>query len=139
MIDWWLGFVHHSDEYRWWHPRDTRFGVTGRVAAPPGEYVGSEPTWSTSTSDPILRSCASISAIPAKILDKSRFKDAKVGTAIWAYVGRHRRDRLLRSSAPPGFRRRLKAVSCAAGSGLGEIDPAPDPKPLASRIDTDGS
>lgn len=21
MIDWWIGFLHHSEEYRWWHPR----------------------------------------------------------------------------------------------------------------------
>lgn len=22
MIQWWFGFVHHTEEYLWWHPRD---------------------------------------------------------------------------------------------------------------------
>ena len=34
MIDWWLGFLHHTEEYKWWHPRDHVWS-DWEVAAPP--------------------------------------------------------------------------------------------------------
>ena len=39
MIDWWLGFLHHTEEYKWWHPRDHVWS-DWEVAASPGEYIG---------------------------------------------------------------------------------------------------
>ena len=39
MVDWWLGFVHHTEEYRWWHPRDHVFSAW-EGDSEPGKYIG---------------------------------------------------------------------------------------------------
>jgi hypothetical protein len=70
---------------------------------------------------------------PGEVLDKSRFKDAKVGTAIWAYVGA--------IGETSFFGRLLHLVQetpegCVMRSRfwLGEIDPAPSPKPSPAAL-----
>ena len=131
MIDWWLGFVHHSDEYRWWHPRDHVWS-DWEVAAPPGEYVGRTHLVHEYLGSHLAKLRISFRD-PGEILDKSQFKEAKVGTAIWAYVG---------AIGETGYFGRLLHLVQETPEGcvmrsrfwLGEIDPAPEPKPSPAAL-----
>ena len=85
MIAWWLGFVHHTEEYLWWHPRDHVWSGwdgergTGRYLGGSHlvhEYIGGE-----------LRKLRINFRDPATCLDPSRFADANVSAAIYGRVG----------------------------------------------------
>ena len=39
-IDWWFGFLHHSEEHRWWYPRDHAFR-DWEASWEPREYLAS--------------------------------------------------------------------------------------------------
>lgn len=131
MVDWWLGFVHHTEEYRWWHPRDHVWS-DWEVAAPPGEYIGRTHLVHEYLGGHLAKLRIAFRD-PGEILDKSRFAEAKVGTAIWAYVGA--------IGQTDWFGRLLHLVQhtpegCVMRSHfwLGELDPIPNPRPTAEML-----
>ena len=40
MIDWWLGWVHHTEQYKLWHPRDHIFSGLGGPRDNNSTYIG---------------------------------------------------------------------------------------------------
>jgi len=131
MVDWWIGFLHHSEEYRWWHPRDHVFSDwEGDCKA--GEYLGR-----THLAHEYIGSHLYKLKIhfrdPGEILDKRRFAEAKVGTAVYGYVGAIGENgwfgRLLHliQDTPEGCVMRSRFW-------LGEMDPVPNPKPTPEML-----
>jgi DAPG hydrolase PhiG domain len=86
MVDWWLGFLHHSEEYRWWHPRDHVFSDWDGECEP-GKYLG-RTHLAHEYIGPHLSKLKIHFRDPGEILDKRRFAEAKVGTAIMAWGDR---------------------------------------------------
>jgi hypothetical protein len=125
MIDWWISFLHHSEEYRWWHPRDHVFS-DWEAGCEPGEHLG-RTHLAHEYIGPHLYKLKIHFRDPGEILDKRRFPEAKVGTAIYGYVGVIGEDawfgRLLHliQETPEGCVMRSRFW-------LGEIDPVPNPK-----------
>lgn len=126
MIDWWISFLHHSEEYRWWHARDHVFS-DWEAGCEPGGYLG-RTHLAHEYIGPHLYKMKIHFRDPGEILDKRRFPEAKVGTAIYGYVGAIGEDgwfgRLLHliQETPEGCVMRSRFW-------LGEIDPVPNPKP----------
>jgi DAPG hydrolase PhiG domain len=131
MIDWWLEFLHHTEEYKWWHPRDHVWS-DWEVAAPPGEYIGRTHLVHEYVGGHLAKLRISFKD-PGEILDRKRFKDANVGTAVWAYVGAigetNYLGRLLHlvQRTPEGWAMRSRFW-------LGEIHPARNPRPAPEII-----
>jgi len=131
MIDWWLGFLHRTEEYKWWHPRDHVWS-DWEVAAPPGEYVGRTHLVHEYVGGHLAKLRIAFKD-PGEILDKKRFKHANVGTAVWAYVG---------AIGETNFLGRLLHLVQRTPEGcvmrsrfwLGEIHPAPSPRPTPEMI-----
>jgi len=40
MIDWWFGFIHHTEQYKLWHPRDHVFSDWEGPRDNKSEYIG---------------------------------------------------------------------------------------------------
>lgn len=40
MIDWWFGFIHTTDQYIWWHPRDHVFSSWSGPRNNDSTYIG---------------------------------------------------------------------------------------------------
>ena len=132
MIDWYLGFLHHTEEYLWWHPRDHVWSDWEVPANLPGGYIGR-----THLVHEYLGSHLAKLRInfrdPGEILDKDRFAENKVGTAVWAYVG---------AIGESGWFGRLLHLVQETPEGcvmrsrfwLGEMDPAPTPKPTLDML-----
>ena len=40
MIDWWFGFIHTTEQYKWWHPRDHVFSDWEGPRNNCSEYIG---------------------------------------------------------------------------------------------------
>lgn len=87
MVKWWFGFIHHTEEYLWWHPRDHIFSDwigergTGRYIGGThivDEYLAGEPE---------LQKLKINFRDPSERLDTSRFAGAKVSAAIHGRVG----------------------------------------------------
>lgn len=87
MVEWWFGFIHTTDQYLWWHPRDHVFSDwigergTGRYIGGTHlvhEYFGGGPT---------LFKLKINFRDPAAILDTSKFAKAGVTAAIYARTG----------------------------------------------------
>lgn len=126
MIDWWFGFIHHTDQYLWWHPRDHLFsdweGERGT-----GKYIGGTHLVHEYLGPDIYKLKINFRD-PSEILDTSRFAEAKVGTAVFGYVGAMGEDgwfgRLLHlvQDTPEGCVMRSRFW-------LGMLDPMPNPKP----------
>ena len=126
MVDWWIGFVHTTEHYRWWHPRDHVFsdweGERGT-----GRYVGGSHLVHEYIGEKLYKLKINFRD-PSEILDKSRFAEANVGTAIFGYVGDLER---------PGYFGRLLHLVQNTPDGcimrsrfwLGELDPIPEQKP----------
>ena len=92
MVEWWFGYVHSTEHYKWWHPRDHVFSDwqgergTGRYVGGTHivhEYFGGGPT---------LFKLKINFRDPGQILDTSRFAAANVGAAIYARTGPLDRD-----------------------------------------------
>ena len=126
MVEWWFGFIHNTEQYRWWHPRDHLFsdwdGERGT-----GRYLGGTHLVHEYIGGDIYKLKINFRD-PAEILDASRFSEARVGTAIFGYVGDLER--------PGYFGRVLHLVQTTPDRcvmrrrfWLGEFDPLPDPKP----------
>ncbi len=123
MVEWWFGYVHTTEHYQWWHPRDHVFSDwigergTGRYIGGTHiahEYFGGGPT--------LFRLKINFRD-PGMILDASRLRNAGVGAAIYARTGPLDRDLWVGHTlhlvydTPEG---------CVMGSRfwLGELDPA---------------
>jgi hypothetical protein len=85
MIEWWFGYIHTTEQYRWWHPRDHVFSDwqgergTGRYIGGTHlvhEYVG-----------PTLSKLRINFRKPSDILDTSKFEKASISAAIYARGG----------------------------------------------------
>jgi hypothetical protein len=85
MIKWWFGFVHHTEEYLWWHPRDHVWsdwdGERGTGNYIGGahlvhEYIGVE-----------LYKLRIFWEEPSTYLDTSRFAQVKVSAVICGKIG----------------------------------------------------
>jgi hypothetical protein len=132
MIDWWISFLHHSEEYRWWHPRDHVFS-DWEAGCKPGEYLGRTHLAHEYIGLRLYKLKIQFRD-PGEILDKRRFPEAKVGTAIYGYVGAIGEDgwfgRLLHliQEIPEGCVMRSRFW-------LGEIDPVPNPKPTYEMLE----
>lgn len=92
MVKWWFGYVHTTEHYKWWHPRDHVFSAwigergTGRYMGGTHvarEYFGGGPT---------LFKLKINFRDPGDILDTSRFEQTGVGAAIYARTGPLDRD-----------------------------------------------
>ena len=124
MIEWWFGFVHTTDHYKWWHPRDHVFsdwiGERGT-----GKYVGgTHIAHEYFAGGPTLFKLKINFRDPGDILDKSKFEKAKISAAIYARTGPQDRDlwvghtlHLVRDT-PEGCVMRSRFW-------LGELDPKP--------------
>jgi hypothetical protein len=132
VVDWWISFLHHSEEYRWWHPRDHVFS-DWEAGCEPGKYLG-RTHLAHEYIGPHLYKLKIHFRDPGEILDKRRFPEAKVGTAIYGYVGAIGEDawfgRLLHliQETPEGCVMRSRFW-------LGEIDPVPNPKPTHEMLE----
>lgn len=87
MVEWWFGYLHTTEHYKWWHPRDHVFcsweGERGT-----GKYVGgTHIVHEYFGGGPTLFKLKINFREPASILDTSRFAAAKVGAAIYARTG----------------------------------------------------
>lgn len=131
MVDWWLGFVHHTEEYRWWHPRDHVFSAW-EGDSEPGKYIGRIHLVHEYLGAHLAKLKINFRD-PGEILDKSRFAEAKVGTAIYGYVG---------AIGESGWFGRLLHLVQETPEGcvmrsrfwLGEIEPVPNPKPTPEML-----
>jgi hypothetical protein len=85
MIEWWFGFVHHTEEYLWWHPRDHLFsdwdGERGT-----GQYIGGAHLVREYIGDDIY-SLRIQWHEPSEFFDVSRFPAANVSAAICGRIG----------------------------------------------------
>ena len=85
MVAWWFGFIHHTEQYKWWHPRDHLFsdwdGERGT-----GRYIGGTHLVHEYIGPSIYKLKINFRE-PAEILDTSRFEAARVGVAVFGYVG----------------------------------------------------
>ena len=131
MIDWWFGYIQTTDQYRWWHPRDHVFSDwdgergTGRYRGGTHlvhEYIGGA-----------LYKLKINFRDPSEILDEGKFAAARVGAAVFGYVGDLER--------PGYFGRLLHLVQdtpdgCVMRSRfwLGEFDPTPETMPNAQAM-----
>ena len=125
MVEWWFGFIHTTEQYRWWHPRDHLFsdwdGERGT-----GRYLGGTHLVHEYIGGDIYKLKINFRD-PAEILDAGRFSEARVGTAIFGYVGDLER--------PGYFGRVLHLVQTTAegggggrrGGGGGGGSPGPPP------------
>lgn len=87
MVKWWFSFIHHTEQYLWWHPRDHVFsdwiGPRGT-----GEFIGG-----THIVDEYLGGGPDLHKLkinfrdPKEKLDVSRFEQAKVSAVIYGRVG----------------------------------------------------
>lgn len=87
MVKWWFGFVHHTEEYLWWHPRDHVFsdwiGERGT-----GRYIGG-----IHIVDEYLGAGTELQKLkinfrdPSESLDTSKFATSGVSAAIYGRVG----------------------------------------------------
>lgn len=99
---------------------------------PPGEYIGRTHLVHEYVGGHLAKLRISFKD-PGEILDKKRFKDANVGAAVWAYVGAigetNYLGRLLHlvQRTPEGCVMRSRFW-------LGEIHPAPSPRPAPEMI-----
>ena len=127
MWEWWFGFIHTTEQYLWWHPRDHLFsdweGERGT-----GRYLGGTHLVHEYLGDTIYKLKINFRD-PSEILDVNKFSQAKVGLAVFGYVGDLER--------PGYFGRLLHLVQntpdgCVMRSRfwLGELDPAPE-QPLS--------
>ena len=87
MVKWWFGFIHHTEQYKWWHARDHVFSDwegergTGRYIGGTHlvhEYLGGGPT---------LHKLKINFLDPSQLLDVSKFEKAKVSAAIFGRIG----------------------------------------------------
>lgn len=85
MIEWWFSFIHHTEQYLWWHPRDHTFSDwigergTGKYVGGThlaGEYIGAKEYQLKIN----FRH-------PSMLLDTSRFAAAGVSAAVCARIG----------------------------------------------------
>jgi hypothetical protein len=85
MVQWWFGFIHHTEQYKWWHPRDHLFsdwkGERGT-----GRYVGGTHLVHEYIGPDIYKLKINFRD-PAQILDTSRFEEAHVSAAVYGRVG----------------------------------------------------
>jgi hypothetical protein len=126
MFEWWFGYVHTTEHYLWWHPRDHVFsdwiGPRGT-----GEYVGgTHIVHEYFGGGPTLFKLRINFRDPSAILDTSRFAQAGVSAAVYARTGPLDRDLWvghtlhLVHDTPEGCIVRTRFW-------LGEIDPMPKP------------
>jgi hypothetical protein len=125
MVEWWFGYVHTSEHYKWWHPRDHVFSDwvgergTGRYVG--GTHIAHE----YFAGGPTLFKLKINFRDPGDILDKSLFGQAKLGAAIYARTGPVDRDLWVGHTlhlvydTPEGCVMRSRFW-------LGELDPAPE-------------
>jgi hypothetical protein len=124
MVEWWFGYVHTTEHYKWWHPRDHVFSDwigergTGRYVGGTHiahEYFGGGPT---------LFKLKINFRDPRAILDTSRFEKAGVGAAIYARTGPVDRDIWVGHTLHLVYD---TAEGCVMRSRfwLGELDPMP--------------
>jgi len=131
MVEWWLGFLHHTEEFRWWHPRD-HIWSGWEVEAEPGKYLGRTHLIHEYLGSHLAKLKLQFRD-PGEILDKSRFGEAKVGAAIYGYVGAIGQSgwfgRLLHliQETPEGCVMRSRFW-------LGVLDPVPNPKPTPAAL-----
>jgi hypothetical protein len=131
MVEWWFGFIHHTEQYRWWHPRDHLFsGWEGERGT--GRYVGGTHLVHEYIG-PHIHKLKINFRNPAEILDISRFDEANVSAAVFGYVGE--------LDQPGYFGRLLHLVQdtpdgCVMRSRfwLGVLDPPPDPAPTPALL-----
>lgn len=85
MVEWWFGFIHHTEQYKWWHPRDHLFSDwqgergTGRFVGGTHlvhEYIG-----------PDIYKLKINFRDPAAILDPAQFEHSHVSAAVYGRVG----------------------------------------------------
>lgn len=85
MIDWWFGFVHHIEEYMWWHPRDHIWsGWDGERGT--GRYIGGSHLVHEYIGGRLAKLRINFRD-PAGYFDTSAFAAAHVSTAICARGG----------------------------------------------------
>ena len=92
MVAWWFSFVHTTEHYLWWHPRDHVFsdwiGERGTGTFIGGTHIAHE----YFAGGPTLFKLRINFRDPAAILDTSRFAAAGVGAAIYGRTGLADRD-----------------------------------------------
>lgn len=130
MIDWWFGFIHHTEQYLWWHPRDHVFSDwegergTGKYIGGSHlvhEYIGGE-----------MHKLRINFRDPANYFDVSKFRSAGVSTAVCGRVGDLEKSTWfghlihLIQELPEGCVMRSRFW-------LGDFDPAPGPLDAARR------
>lgn len=87
MVSWWFSFIHHTEQYLWWHPRDHVFsdwiGERGT-----GRFIGG-----THIVDEYLGGGSELHKLkinfrdPKDSLDTSKFAKAKVSAVVYGRVG----------------------------------------------------
>jgi hypothetical protein len=124
MVEWWFSYVHTTEHYKLWHPRDHVFSDwigergTGRYVGGTHiahEYFGGGPT---------LFKLRINFRDPGEILDKSRFARAGVSAAIYARTGPLDRDLWVGHTLHLVYDTWQGCVM-RSRFWLGELDPAP--------------
>jgi hypothetical protein len=131
MVNWWFGFIHNTEQYLWWHPRDHLFsdwdGERGT-----GRYIGGTHLVHEYIGPDIYKLKINFRE-PSEILNTNRFAEAKISAAVFGYVGDLEREgyfgRLLHlvQDTPEGCVMRSRFW-------LGELDPMPNPPPTPAAL-----
>ena len=85
MVAWWFGFIHHTEQYLWWHPRDHVFsdwdGERGT-----GRFVGGTHLVHELIGGELVKLKINFRE-PGTILDVSRFANAGVSAVAYGRIG----------------------------------------------------
>ena len=89
MIDWWFGWIHTTEQYKLWHPRDHVFSDWEGARDNTSEYVGGHHLVHEYIGGKLLKLKISFKD-PAEYFGhdwKAKFEAARYGTAICGRVG----------------------------------------------------
>lgn len=85
MVDWWFGWVGDTEKYKLWHPSDHIIGDWDERWRP-GHYIGASHLVHEYIGGKLAK--LKITFVePKKLLDTSRFAEAKIGAAVCGRVG----------------------------------------------------
>lgn len=85
MIEWWFGFVHHIEEYLWWHPRDHVWsGWDGERGT--GRYLGGSHLVHEYIGKDLYKLRINWRD-PATVLDTSRFAEQNISQVMYGRIG----------------------------------------------------
>jgi hypothetical protein len=85
MVEWWLGFIETTEQYKWWHPKDhVRCEWVGERGT--GQFIGGEHHVHEYVGG-VLQKLKINFRDPAEYLDTTRFEKAGISAAACAWVG----------------------------------------------------